>query len=271
MAQSRLGLVEHRGTSPSVVSWSKEVEPKLRAAAMSRMFFSTKMLALRNPQLNPIVAPVADGYAVFHGPGAMSSFAREIGTSRPVSENELCTLEKFYADRGCSVRLWVSDRTHTSLVEMLHERGYSTVSCSINWLRALEQNPVPFEHRNIEVLPVVAHLRNQWIETVATGFFEESDPSSPSVLSRSFVDLFFALGCAPDDQAFLARKHDEYVGGAVLKRIRWTCDAEDCEYAICETKHRCTPGVTGDETQIFTRAGRESSCFPDSTGWSIGS
>jgi hypothetical protein len=216
MAQSRLGLVEHRGTSPSVVSWSKEVEPKLRAAAMSRMFFSTKMLALRNPQLNPIVAPVADGYAVFHGPGAMSSFAREIGTSRPVSENELCTLEKFYADRGCSVRLWVSDRTHTSLVEMLHERGYSTVSCSINWLRALEQNPVPFEHRNIEVLPVVAHLRNQWIETVATGFFEESDPSLPSVLSRSFVDLFFALGCAPDDQAFLARKHDEYVGGAVL-------------------------------------------------------
>lgn len=26
---------------------------------------------------------------------------------RPVSENELRTLEKFYADRGCSVRLWV--------------------------------------------------------------------------------------------------------------------------------------------------------------------
>ncbi len=217
MPESKLGVVQHRGNPPSAAqSWSKEVEPKLRAAAISRMFFSTKMLALRNPQLHPIVTPVADGYAVFHGPDAMSSFAREIGTRRPVSENELRMLEEFYEDHGCSVRLWVSDRTHRSLVERLHERGYRTVSRSINWVRLLEHNPGPIENRNIEVLPVAAHLRNHWIETVATGFFEESDPASPTMVSRSFLDLFFALGCAPDDQAFLAREGDEYIGGAVL-------------------------------------------------------
>jgi len=219
VTQAELGVLQNRTTPPPVVKgwdWNKDVEPKLRAAALRRMFVSTEMLALRDPQLDPIVTPVADGYAVFHGPGAMSSFAREVGTSRPISGKELSTLEQFYTDHNCPVRVWVSGRTHSSLLEMLHGCGYAARSHSLNWVRPLGSDPIPCEHHNIKVLPVAAHLYDRWIRTVAAGFFEDNESVSPTTIPTSFFDLFFALGCAPDDQAFLAREHGEFVGGAVL-------------------------------------------------------
>ena len=219
MTQVEPDVLQNQLTSPRVVEgwdWNGEIEPKLRAATLRRMFVSTEMLALRDPQLDPIVTPVADGYAVFHGPGAMSSFAREVGTSRPISGKELSTLEQFYTDHICPVRIWVSDHTHSSLLEMLQGRGYAAHSHSVNWFRPLDSDPIHCEHRNMEVLPVAADLYDRWIQTVAAGFFEDHESVSPTTIPTSFFDLFFALGCAPDDQAFLVREHGEYIGGAVL-------------------------------------------------------
>jgi hypothetical protein len=148
MTQVDLGILQDQPILPSIVEgcdWNREIEPKLRAAALRRAVASTQVLALQDPRLGPTVVPVADGYAVFHGPGALSSFAREVGTSRPVSGRELSTLEQFYANRSCPVRVWVSNRTHSSFVEMLHGRGYITCSHSVNWFSLAGQrfNPCP--------------------------------------------------------------------------------------------------------------------------------
>ena len=113
MPQIARTFLPNQLTTPPVLEgwdWSTEIEPKLRATALRQTLVSTQLLALQDPQLNPIATPVADGYAVFHGPGALSSFAREVGTSRPISTNELATLEQFYADHSCPVRIWVSSR-----------------------------------------------------------------------------------------------------------------------------------------------------------------
>lgn len=219
MTHTELGIPQKQLTSPSVVegwNWDKEVEPKLRAAALRRTYVSTQMLALRDPRLDPIVMPVADGYAVFHGPGAMSSFAREVATSRAVSDRELTILEQFYADHGCPVRVWVSDRTHSSFIEMLYGRGYAACSRSLNWVRSLDSDLIHSQQPSIEILPVTGELYESWFRTVAVGFFEDNKPVSPTMIPSSFVDLFFAFGCAFDDQAFLARIDGDFVGGAVL-------------------------------------------------------
>jgi len=71
-------------------------------------------------------------------------------------------------------------------------------------------------------LPVAAQLYNRWILTVAAGFFEGNELVSPTAIPTSFFDLFFALGCAPDDQAFLAAKNRDFVGGAVLNVVDGT-------------------------------------------------
>jgi hypothetical protein len=219
MTQVDLGILQDQLVPPPAVEghdWNREVEPKLRAAALRRILLSTEMLALRDPHLDPIVMPIADGYAVFHGPGAMSSFAREVATSRPIGGKELSILEEFYADHSCPARVWVSGRTHSSLLEMLHGRGYAACSHSINWFRSLDSDPIPCQHPDIEVLPVTGELHDNWTRTVAAGFFEDNESVSPAKIPSSFFDLFFALGCAPDDQAFLTRQDGEYLGGAVL-------------------------------------------------------
>jgi hypothetical protein len=197
--------------------WNKEVEPQLRAAALRQTLASTRLLALRDPQLNPSVVPVADGCAVFQGRDAMGSFARELGTSRPVTARELQAVEEFYTDHDCPVRVWVSGRTHKSLLEMLHEQGYAPSSPSFIWLRSLESDSVSCEHPEIEIVPVPMDLYNGWIQTVAAGFFEQNGAASASAVPDSLFDLFFALGCGPDDQAFLAHKDGGFVGGAVLQ------------------------------------------------------
>src|SRR5919198_3012230 len=243
--------------APSVFGgceWAKEIEPKLRAACRPRLFLSTAMLALRDPQLDPVIKRVAGGYAVFHGLGAMSSFAREVGTSRPVTEDELSELEQFYRDYACAVRVWVSDRTHSSLLDMLLDRGYAARSHTISWFRPLDSGPIRCEYRNIKVLPVAAHLDERWIQTLAAGFFEGGGPVSPAEIEKSFVDLFFSLGCAPGNQAFLALKDGEYVGGAVL-------NVED-DIAMVRTAstrfaRRNTSSITRRETEVRTAAGRE--------------
>ena len=219
MTQAEIGILQKQLTCPPAVqgwNWDKEIEPRLRRAALRRMFLSTEMLALRHPQVEPMVTPVADGYAVFHGPGAMSSFAREVATSRPVSGKELSTLEQFYADRSSPVRVWVSGRTHNSLLEMLHGRGYAAGSHSINWFRSLDSELSHLQRPYIEILPVAGQLYDDWSQTVAAGFFEDDEPARPDAIPASFVDLFFAFGCASDDQAFLARIDGDFVGGAVL-------------------------------------------------------
>jgi len=213
------GILQSKLVSPHGLedwNWDSEVEPKIRTTALRQMFVSTQLLALRDPRLNPIVAPVGDGYAVFHGPGAISSFARELGTSRPITADELGALEQFYADHCCPARVWVSGRAHGSLLELLRGRGYTASSHSLIWCRPLEGDPLPCEHRGIQVLPVGADLYNRWIQTVAAGFVEIHEPVPLPAIPASFFDLFFALGCAPDDQAFLAEKDGDFVGGAVL-------------------------------------------------------
>lgn len=197
--------------------WNQEVEPQLRDAALRQTLASTRLLAVRNPHLNPGVAPVADGCAVFQGRDAMGSFAREVGTTRPVSAKELSALEEFYTDQNCPVRLWVSGRTQKSFIDMLHERGYASSSPSFIWLRSLQTDPISCEHPEIEVVPVPMDLYNAWIQTVAAGFFEQNGAAPASAVPNSVSDLFFALGCGPDDQAFLARKDGGLVGGAVLQ------------------------------------------------------
>jgi hypothetical protein len=222
MPQIASGILQDQLTCPPVIEgwdWNEDIEPKLRATALRQTFVSTQLLALRDPQLNPIVTPVADGYAVFHGPGALSSFARELGTTRPISANELGILEQFYADHSCPVRVWVSARTHGSLLEMLRGRGYASSWRSLIWFRSLANDPIPGEHRDIEVLPVAPHQYNDWIQTVAAGFFEDNDSVPATAVPTSFFDLFFAFGCAPDDLAFLAEKYGEFVGGAVLNTV----------------------------------------------------
>lgn len=217
MPQTELSILQDQLISSSVLEgWDKEFEPKLRATALRQTLISTQLLALRDPLLNPVVSPVADGYAVFQGPGAMGSFARELGTTRAISANELGVLEQFFADRRCPVRVWVSGRTHSSVREMLRGRGYVSSSHFLNWFRSLESDPISCEQRDLDVLPVAENLYNRWVQTVAAGFFEDNRSVSPTRLPTSFVDCFFALGCAPDDHAFLVRKHGEFVGGAVL-------------------------------------------------------
>ena len=219
MPQIELGMLQNYLISPSGLpgwNWNKEIEPKLRATAVRQTFVSTQLLALRDPRLNPVALPVGDGYAVFHGCGAMGSFAREVGTTDRISANELDMLEQFYSDYGCRIRLWVSGRTHPSLLEMLRDRGYRSSSHSLIWFRPLDGDRISVEYPDVQVQPVAANLYNHWIQTVATGFLEDHKPVSPTEIPSSFVDLFFALGCAPDDQAFLAGKHGEFVGGAVL-------------------------------------------------------
>jgi hypothetical protein len=219
MTRAEIGILQTQLTCPPVVqgwNWDREIEPKLRAAAFRRTLATTEMLALRDPHLDPIVTPTADGYAVFHGRGAMSSFAREVATTRPISGKELNILEQFYADHSSPVRVWVSGRSHGSLLEMLHGRGYAARSHSINWFRSLDSEPTHLQQPYIEILPVAGQLYDDWSQTVAAGFFEDNEPARPDAIPASFVDLFFAFGCAFDDQAFLARIDGDFVGGAVL-------------------------------------------------------
>jgi hypothetical protein len=197
--------------------WDDRFELQLKVSGLDRLWVLTETLHQRCPDLPIVVTPIGDGLGVYHGAG-MSSFARELGTTRPVTEREIEALEQFYFSRGCPARIWISDRTHPSVVGILRSRGYAAQPAVQTWYRPLTAAPIP-QVKAAERLQVSPCCRTEWEEwttTVSTGFCEEDSALDAGSTPAPVRNLFFALGCAPGDQPFLARRGEQLVGGAVL-------------------------------------------------------
>jgi hypothetical protein len=195
--------------------WDGHLEHQLSSASADRMWASVKALSARRPAIPVAVAGIAGGFAIYRDEAALISFAREVGTTRTVTDDDIDELEHFYASRGFPVRIWISDRTDPSALRILLGRGYFAHAPIQTWWRPLQTGFLP-KADAIEIVTVSPENTAAWTSTVAAGFMEQGHVVKAEELPEAALDVYFALGCAPGDQALLARRKGEYVGGAVL-------------------------------------------------------
>jgi hypothetical protein len=195
--------------------WDGHLEHQLSSASADRMWASVKALSARRPAIPVAVAGIAGGFAIYRDEAALISFAREVGTTRTLTDDDIDELEHFYASRGFPVRIWISDRTDPSALRILLHRGYVAHAPVQTWWRPLQTASLP-KADAIEIVTVSPENTGEWSSTVAAGFMEQDHIVKAEELPEAALDVYFALGCAPGDQALLARRKGEYVGGAVL-------------------------------------------------------
>ncbi len=155
----------------------------------------------------------AGGLAVFMGAESPLSRAIGLGSRGRVTESEIEAVEHFFASRGAPVRIAMTERTHSTLVSLLTQRGYQRSLPMQNWYLWLPNRPPGLE-RDVEVTPASADQAETWANVVATGFQESNEPQQE--IGPEMASLFKTLGFAADSRPYFALREGEIAGGAVL-------------------------------------------------------
>src|SRR4029077_12838341 len=164
------------------------------------------------------VSRIADGFAVYCGPGSPLTQAVAMGLSGPVSLEEFQQLEEFYRSRREPVRVETCPLADASLVGYFGDYGYRVAEFTNVMERSYAQGQRAEGRREswpqppaaISVESVAANDLPLWARTVAHGF-AESYAVTPELLE---VMQLFASG--PNAECYLARVDGEIAGGAAL-------------------------------------------------------
>lgn len=155
---------------------------------------------------------IADGYAVYCGPGNPVTQAVGLGLRGPVSKEEFAHLEEFYFSRGEPVRVETCPLADSSLIGHYKERGFHVTEFSNVMVRLVAEDAgrMPETSRDVEIRIVGRGEIELWVMTVAQGFAERY-PVTEEILT---VMKLFALG--EKTECYLATVGGKVAGGATL-------------------------------------------------------
>jgi GNAT superfamily N-acetyltransferase len=154
------------------------------------------------------VKAVAGGFLTFCGPASPLTHAVGVGMLGPVSVEELEEVEEFFVSRDAPVTIDVTPHTHSSLREMLSERGYHISDFSNVLVRAVRADERPPE------CPSRAHVRQAQLseselysQTVVSGFLSRQNLNDEELIVGR---ILFGM---PHAKALLAEVDGEIAGG----------------------------------------------------------
>lgn len=174
----------------------------LQDLSVSMLKAATTAMAVRSPQTELSVAEWAGGCLAFSGADVPLTRAIGVGTKGPVSEDDVAGIEAFYTSRNSPVRLVISERTDSSLPQLLKARGYESGAFMQNWWFPLNRKPAFAESPDIEIVPADPEQADLWARTVAAGFEEEDAPVDEARIPLRMLDTFYCLGFADGAQPF---------------------------------------------------------------------
>jgi|tagenome__1003787_1003787.scaffolds.fasta_scaffold20972805_2 hypothetical protein len=175
---------------------------------------AAEALARFRPATGVAVAQIAGGFAVYCGANSPVTQAVGLGLDGPISEEEVDTLEQFYASRKEPVRVETSPLADPSLIEQFGKRHYRVTEFTNVMARSLsEGNDDGAPDRTtgeVSVERIPREHINLWNLTVAQGFAEHVP------VTHEILDVMRAFGSAPQVECYLARINGAVAGGGTL-------------------------------------------------------
>ncbi len=208
---------------------------QLQGLSVTMLKAATGAMAVRTPGIETSIEELAGGCLAFSGVDVPLTRAVGVGTTGPVSDEDVEAVESFYRSRNSTVRVVISERTHWRLPEMLKTRGYESDSFMQNWWRPLDCAGAITESEDIEVIPAGLNQADVWVRTVAAGFAEENSPVDEATIPTRALDTFYCLGFADGAQPFFAKHKGVIAGGGVL---HITDETASIRTTSCRIEHR---------------------------------
>ena len=196
---------------------------------------ATTAMAVRSPETELSIVELAGGCLAFSGADVPLTRAIGIGTAGLIDEDCIATVERFYKSRNSPVRIAISERTDSSLPEILNARGYESDAFMQNWWLPLDGKAALTGSEDIEIVSADLNQADEWARTVAAGFEEEDSPVDEARIPQRELDTFYCLGFADGAQPFFAKYKGAIVGGGVL---HVTGETAFIRTTSCRIEHR---------------------------------
>jgi GNAT superfamily N-acetyltransferase len=135
------------------------------------------------------IEAVADGYAIYAGPGSPLNRVVGLGCSGPVTPAKLTEVERLYARQNAVVQIDLCPLADPSLLALLKSHHYRLAGFQSVLVLPLDQPDgwatLPFE---LEVRQAAPQDAERWIRTTAQGFedTEEPSPDALDILTPNF-------------------------------------------------------------------------------------
>ena len=154
--------------------------------------------------------PVPGGFAIFTGVGSTLTQVLGLGTSGPIREEDLDSLEEFFKVRGAAVSIELCPFADRSVLSLLGTRGYSIAGFSNMLVRRLAP-PVPtIPSGDCVVRPCTSSEGELWARTILQGF------SGQMAVTEDNVENLLSLFHQPGSVCLLALVKGEPAGGGAL-------------------------------------------------------
>ncbi len=164
---------------------------------------STQTKAKLLPASGALALPVADGWAVYNGPGSPINRAHGLGMSAPLTPAHFDELSSFYMARGLAPELEATPYSDPSLLELARSHSFEVRRFMQVWWRELglldDLPPLPAGVR-VEALP--AARLGEWIALTDNADFAR--------------EVTWPTAHRPDTTCFLAWIGDTPAGGAAI-------------------------------------------------------
>lgn len=133
---------------------------------------------LANPGRQLDVLPLAGNVqALYGGPDFPLNDVVGLGVWETVSPDVLDSVEKFYHERECLVKVSVCPLADCSLIQLLGERGYRVTGFSYRWVLDLAAWQSPLINADSRVDEVSSGCKDEWCRTVAALFATSTKPA----------------------------------------------------------------------------------------------
>ncbi len=199
---------------------STELAARIERAEASLVADCVRCAAVRRPEAETLLVPIAGGVATFAGPGSPLDKLAGLGFGGSVTETELAAIEQAFARRGAPLQVELSCLADPSIGRMLTGRGYQLVGFENVLGRPLapgEPYPTGFD---VEIAKSGPQELPAWLDAVVRGFASPDAQGVASheefpreVLERAIGDMAAADGFT----RYLARRRGEIAGGASMR------------------------------------------------------
>jgi GNAT superfamily N-acetyltransferase len=153
---------------------------------------------------------VSGCYAMFDGVGSPSTQTFGLGLFAAASEEDLLTLERFFAERGADVFHEVSPLADPVLLTMLPARGYRPVELTSVLYRPVAAGEMPGAAGAVRARPIAAGEEERWADVSARGWGESPE------LSAFVRDLGLVSARSAGATCFLAELGGEAIAAGAL-------------------------------------------------------
>jgi GNAT superfamily N-acetyltransferase len=113
------------GCEGTPVLLTRELDELISRCEIGGIQCAIDTVARLYPEARPASAQIAGGLAAFTGADSPLSQAYGIGTSAPVTTNDVAQITEFYESRGAAPRVFVTPLADSSLARLLAATGYA--------------------------------------------------------------------------------------------------------------------------------------------------